>query len=72
MKTTFFKVLIGIFILANFGIAEYVKTFEIFNEWSSYFRDKNNAYYKNKLYKAPLNVDTKPFKYSTAPLIQQT
>ena len=27
---------------------------------------------KNKLYKVPLNVDTKPFKYSTAPIIQQT
>lgn len=56
MKTTFFKVLIGIFILDNFGIAEYVKTFEIFNEWSSYFRDKNNVYYKNKLYKVQQNI----------------
>ena len=72
IKTKFFKVVLGIFILANFGIAEYVKTFEIFNEWSSYFHDKNNVYYKNKLYKVPLNVDTKPFKYSTAPIIQQT
>ena len=31
MKTKFFKVVLGMFILANFGIAEYVKTFEIFN-----------------------------------------
>ena len=72
MKTKFFKVVLGIFILANLRMVEYVKTFEIFNEWSSYFRDKNNVYYKNKLYKVPLNVDTKPFKYSTAPIIQQT
>ena len=46
MKTKFFKVVLRIFILANLGIAEYVKTFEIFNEWSSYFHNKNNAYYK--------------------------
>lgn len=30
------------------------KTFEIFDEWSNYFHDKNNVYYENKLYQIPL------------------
>ena len=30
------------------------KTFELFDHWENYFRDKNNVYYENELYKMSL------------------
>ena len=42
------------------------KTFEIFDYWENYFRDKNNVYYENELYKMGLKkiagADRKSFK----------
>ena len=42
------------------------KTFEVFDYWENYFRDKNNVYYENELYKMGLKkiegADRKSFK----------